>query len=158
MNVELPAELKRKLVKDAERIAKAAADEARKPRPPSSKAANKTGGDKQGGGQRKSGSDSQVSQLRNLLQITQREAEVPVLVNFIRYQAARKATWKFWKPIHRAVINVLDGLEAETTKRPAPEQAEFLRLAIQSFLSYLIRAYVYEIAAAKEPEPQEGVA
>jgi hypothetical protein len=158
MNVELPVELKRELVRDAERIAKTAADEARKGRPPSAKGDKKEGGAKKPGGDKRSGGDSQVSQLRNLLQITQRETEVPVLVNFIRYQAARKATWKFWKPIHEDVIGVLTKLEGESAKRPAPEAAAFLRVAVQSFLGYLIRAYVYESVAAGGAEPQEDAA
>lgn len=79
----------------------------------------------------------QTSQLRNLVQITQTESEVPVLRNFIRYQTGRKATRKFWSLIHSGVLRVLDDIGKDF-----PE-AEKRRKAIQSFFGYLVRHYVF---------------
>ncbi len=80
---------------------------------------------------------NQASQLRNLVQITQKESEVPVLANFIRYQAGRKATGGFWRPIHKQVIEVLQKIEE---KFPAEDER---KAAIQNFFGYMVRHYVY---------------
>jgi hypothetical protein len=87
---------------------------------------------------------NQASQLRNLLQIAQTETEVPVLGNFIRYQAARQSTSKFWQPIHLPVIGMLE----EIGTKWAPRDPELRGLAIQHFFGYLIRAYVYLTSSA----------
>ena len=85
---------------------------------------------------------NQASQLRNMVQIAQRESEVPVLRNFIRYQTGRKATQRFWSLIQADVIKVLDEIGK---KFPAEDlqKAEERRIAIQSFFGYLVRHYVY---------------
>ena len=85
---------------------------------------------------------NQASQLRNMLQIAQRESEITVLRNFIHYQAGRKATQKFWGAIQVEVIDVLEEIgkryggedEASTRQR---------RTAIQHFFGYLVRHYFY---------------
>lgn len=78
-----------------------------------------------------------TSQLRNLVQITQTESEVPVLRNFIRYQTGRKATKKFWSLIHSGVLRVLADID-----KGFPDQQKRQK-AIQSFFGYLVRHYVY---------------
>lgn len=80
-----------------------------------------------------------ASQLRNLVQISQTESEVPVLANFIQYQAARSATSGFWGAIHEDVIRDLEWIAGEVQDDPA-----YRRVAFQHFFGYLVRAYVYE--------------
>lgn len=79
----------------------------------------------------------QTAQLRNLLQITQTESEIPVLRNFIRYQTGRKATKKFWRLIHQDVLGVLARLGKDFPEAAARKSV------IQSFFGYLVRHYVY---------------
>jgi hypothetical protein len=79
----------------------------------------------------------QTAQLRNLLQITQTESEIPVLRNFIHYQTGRKATRKFWRLIHEDVLQVLARLGNDFSEAAARKSA------IQSFFGYLVRHYVY---------------
>jgi len=119
MNVEPDAKLKRWLVEEAEKIADKTADKTR--------------------------DRNQASQLRSLLQITQRESEVKVLANFIRYQAARKASSKLWEPIHADVIAMLEQIEQKTNS------PELRRAAIQHFFGYLVRRYVYRSANFSRP-------
>jgi CRISPR-associated Csx10 family RAMP protein len=85
---------------------------------------------------------NQTSQLRNMVQIAQRESEVPVLRNFIRYQSGRKATQRFWSLIQADVIRVLDEISKKFPGED-PKKAEERRTAIQSFFGYLVRHYVY---------------
>lgn len=80
---------------------------------------------------------NQASQFRGLLQVTQRESEVAVLANFIRYQAARQASSRIWRPIYRDAIDVLEEIERKT------DGPELRRAAIQHFFGYLVRHYVY---------------
>jgi hypothetical protein len=80
-----------------------------------------------------------TSQLRNLLQITQQESEIPVLENFLNYQRGRRATRDFWKLIHEPVVGVLKEIE----KRTAGQGPEARRIAIQQFFGYLVRHYIY---------------
>lgn len=99
----------------------------------------------------------QAAQLRNLLQISQTETEVPVLRNFVRYQAARKATAKFWKPIHQQVVTVLEDID----QRWAANDPALRAIAIQHFFGYLIRSYVYVTSDAvqrtsSEQAPDQG--
>lgn len=84
------------------------------------------------------GKTGATSQLRNLVQVAQRETEVPVLANFIRYQAARSATYKFWEPLHQPVIELLQQIERKTADEP-----ELRANVIQHFFGYLVRRYVY---------------
>jgi hypothetical protein len=101
------------------------------------------------------GRREETSQLRNLLQISQSESEVAVLVNFIRYQAARQATQKFWNGILDDVIAVLERIG----KQEAPDDPELRRLAIQHFFGYLVRAFVYaksRAAKTSRPRPQQA--
>ncbi len=93
-----------------------------------------------------------TSQLRNLLQITQTESEVPVLRNFIRYQTGRKATQRFWHPIYKPVIDVLEEIERRTGNR-----AELRRQAIANFFGYLVRHYVY-LSEVQPPRVDQRVA
>lgn len=81
----------------------------------------------------------QTSQLRNLLQIVQEESEVLVLANFIRYQAGRKATKRFWEPIYQKVIEDLKVIQGS----PALQDLGTRRLALQRYFGYMIRHYVY---------------
>jgi RAMP superfamily len=85
---------------------------------------------------------NQTSQLRNMVQITQRESEVPVLRNFIRYQSGRKATQRFWGLVQAEIIRVLDEI---SSRFPGEDEkgSEERRTAIQSFFGYLVRHYVY---------------
>ncbi len=110
MKHELSPALKRQLVKDAEEIAGIA------------------------GSKR-----NQASQLRNLIQVTQVESEVPVLINFIRYQAGRRATKDFWWGIEDRVLKVLKAID-ENAELTEPEMR---RRAIQHFFGYMVRQYVY---------------
>jgi hypothetical protein len=80
----------------------------------------------------------QTAQLRNLVQITQSESEVPVLRNFIRYQQGRRSTRDFWEMIGDDVIKVLEGIETESQGNPADRS-----WAIRNFFGYLVRHYVY---------------
>ncbi|HEV7504984.1 MAG TPA: RAMP superfamily CRISPR-associated protein [Thermoanaerobaculia bacterium] len=80
-----------------------------------------------------------TSQLRNLLQITQQESEIPVLENFLNYQRGRRATRDFWKLIHEPVVGALKEIEKRTTG----QGAETRRIAIQQFFGYLVRHYIY---------------
>lgn len=86
----------------------------------------------------------QKAQLRNLMQIAQEESEVPVLKNFLEYQAGRQATRKFWGPIHQEVIAAL----AEIAQRTPDDAERRRRLAIQSFFGYMVRRYVYKTETA----------
>lgn len=122
MTKKLSIELKRRLVRKAEAIA--------------ANVQNQTG---------------QASQLRNMLQISQTETEVEVLTNFIHYQAARKATGKFWRGIHADVVAMLKEIDSKW----APDDAELRGVAIQHFFGYLIRAYVYLTSPAKKDKPKE---
>lgn len=98
---------------------------------------------------------NQASQLRNMLQIAQRESEIPVLRNFIHYQAGRKATQKFWGAIQDEVIAVLE----EIGKRYGGEDDASVRqrrTAIQHFFGYLVRHYIYvEFSGEKRNNPPE---
>lgn len=69
----------------------------------------------------------QTSQLRNMLQIVQRESEIAVLRNFIRYQTGRKATQKFWRLIYDDVLKTLKDIETRF-----PDEAA-RRSALQSY-------------------------
>lgn len=89
----------------------------------------------------------EVSQLRNLVQVAQQESEVAVLVNFIRYQAARKATEKFWQSLHPSVCAALEEFGAHPDLVDLPERR---RVAFQHFFGYLVRAYLYR---ARRPAP-----
>lgn len=80
----------------------------------------------------------QTSQLRNLVQITQTESEVPVLRNFIRYQQGRRSTRDFWELIGDTVIGILEKIDTETAGDAAVRSR-----AIRSFFGYLVRYYVY---------------
>jgi hypothetical protein len=80
----------------------------------------------------------QTAQLRNLVQITQSESEVPVLRNFIRYQQGRRSTRDFWEMIGDDVIRVLEGIETESQGNAADRS-----WAIRNFFGYLVRHYVY---------------
>lgn len=91
----------------------------------------------------------QTSQLRNLIQVTQTESEVPVLRNFIRYQAGRKATKTFWSAIHQDVIEVLQEIEKDR-RLGSPEMR---RLAIQHFFGYMVRHYVYVTEVKRDRPP-----
>ena len=114
MNVELSADLKRTLVKKAEEILN---------------------------GARNSRSfQNQTAQLRNMMQIAQAESEIPVLRNFIRYQAGRKATREFWSLIEEQVIEVLENVIGTDPDLQEPLKR---RLAIQSFFGFMVRHYVY---------------
>ncbi|MFN7963390.1 MAG: RAMP superfamily CRISPR-associated protein [Thermoanaerobaculia bacterium] len=92
MRTELSAELKAELVRDAENIAK--------------KILKKK--------------NEATSQLRNLVQITQTESSVPVLRNFLRYQAGRKATRELWQQIlgDTVAIRKLEGAGPPTGASP----------------------------------------
>jgi hypothetical protein len=79
----------------------------------------------------------QTAQLRNLVQITQSESEVPVLRNFIRYQQGRRSTRDFWEMIGDDVIKVLEEVDA------AAQNEEARGRAIRNFFGYLVRHYVY---------------
>jgi hypothetical protein len=83
---------------------------------------------------------NQASQLRNLIQVTQVESEVPVLVNFIHYQAGRRATRDFWQGIEMPVVRFL---EEDIGKNPDLQEPEMRRKAIQHFFGYMVRHYVY---------------
>lgn len=124
MKVKLPRDLKLKLVDRAERIATSAANAGR----------------------------GEVTQLRNLVQITQEESDVEVLRNFLEYQAGRRATQKFWKDIHRPVIEALEGIAQECK----PLGADVQRLAIQSFFGYMVRHYVYRTKVGARPARAAG--
>lgn len=80
----------------------------------------------------------QTAQLRNLVQITQSESEVPVLRNFIRYQQGRRSTHDFWEMIGDDVIRVLEEIETGSKGDPAERSR-----AIRNFFGYLVRHYVY---------------
>jgi CRISPR/Cas system CSM-associated protein Csm3 (group 7 of RAMP superfamily) len=80
-----------------------------------------------------------TAQLRNLVQITQRESEVAVLENFLNYQRGRRATRDFWRLIHGPVVAVLKEIE----QRTSDQGAEARRAAIQQFFGYLVRHYIY---------------
>ncbi|MFY9823114.1 MAG: hypothetical protein WAM82_17155 [Thermoanaerobaculia bacterium] len=80
----------------------------------------------------------QTAQLRNLVQITQSESEVPVLRNFIRYQQGRRSTRDFWGLIGGEVIGVLEEVGDAT---PGDDVAR--SWAIRNFFGYLVRHYVY---------------
>ncbi len=88
----------------------------------------------------------QTSQLRNLVQITQTETEVPVLINFIRYQQGRRSTREFWTLIADGVVGVLDEIDAVTTG-DAVARARWVR----NFFGYLVRHYVY-VNETKNPK------
>jgi hypothetical protein len=79
----------------------------------------------------------QTAQLRNLVQITQSESEVPVLRNFIRYQQGRRSTRDFWEMIGDDVINVLEEVDVAAQDPAARSRA------IRNFFGYLVRHYVY---------------
>lgn len=96
----------------------------------------------------------QTSQLRNLVQIAQRESEIPVLRNFIRYQAGRKVTQKFWSPLHEEVIRVLDEIGSRF-KGEDEKGVEERRTAIQNFFGYMVRQYVY-LAKFTPAAPSQG--
>lgn len=92
---------------------------------------------------------NQASQLRNMIQICQTESELPVLKNFIRYQAARSETAAFWREIHIPVIKVLREIAEDS-----PQDAEKRRTAMQTFFGYLMRSYVYETKFGKKQRDQ----
>lgn len=79
----------------------------------------------------------QTAQLRNLVQITQSESEVPVLRNFIRYQQGRRSTRDFWEMIGDDVIKILEEVDV-AAQDPAARS-----WAIRNFFGYLVRHYVY---------------
>ena len=94
----------------------------------------------------------QASQLRNLMQIAQRESDVKVLSNFIRYQVGRTTTRAFWQPIHGKVIRVLEEIQL----RVPPEARG---VAVQSFFAFMLRHYVYlrflhERDRERQPKPR----
>jgi len=89
-----------------------------------------------------------ASQLRNLLQVSQTESEVPVLRNFIRYQAARKSTKDFWQGIHQDVIEQLEAIGARNRGDDEPTR-RCRRDEIVHFFGYLVRAYVYESSMSR---------
>jgi hypothetical protein len=83
----------------------------------------------------------QTSQLRNLVQISQTESEVPVLRNFIRYQMGRRSTRDFWVLVGSGVIQALEDIDTATSK--AENAEEIRKRAIRNFFGYLVRHYVY---------------
>ncbi len=87
----------------------------------------------------------QTSQLRNLLQIVQRESEIAVLRNFIRYQSGRRATRGFWQLIVDDLLVVLEEIGGRF-----PDE-KMRQRALQSFFGYLVRHYVYLSEAGAEP-------
>ena len=87
--------------------------------------------------QHEQGFGSNTAQLRNLVQITQTESEIPVLRNFIRYQVGRKTTRKFCGSAARRRAAGARGDRHEVSRGPAKKSA------IQSFFGYLVRHYVY---------------
>ena len=93
---------------------------------------------------------SQTSQLRNLVQISQTESEVPVLRNFIRYQMGRRSTQEFWVLVGAGVIEVLEGIEAATLKVENAEETR--KRTIRNFFGYLVRHYVYVNETQKPKE------
>lgn len=94
---------------------------------------------------------NQAAQLRNMLQIAQRESEIPVLRNFIHYQAGRKATQKFWGAIQDDVIAVLAKI-GEKHGGEDDASVRRRRTAIQHFFGYLVRHYVY-VESSGRPRP-----
>ena len=82
----------------------------------------------------------QTSQLRNLVQISQTESEVPVLRNFIRYQMGRRSTREFWVLVGKGVIQTLEEIETATKSE---KNEETRKRAIRNFFGYLVRHYVY---------------
>ncbi len=128
MSADLDNKIKRELVEKAEEILTGAAG--------------------------RSGFGDATAQLRNLVQITQEETEVPVLQNFIRYQAGRRATQKFWGLIADSVIEFLGALD-ERKDLTADQRTA----AIRNFFGYLVRHYVYLEAIRKgdlRPAPAAG--
>lgn len=123
MSVELSPELKNALVNKAETIAGLAASQ-----------------------------KDQAAQLRNLLQIAQRESEVAVLQNFVRYQRGRRATRDFWTPIEEPVNAYLKEIETKW----APDDPELRKAAIIHFFGYMVRQYVYLTQAAKVSQTSAG--
>jgi len=95
----------------------------------------------------------QTSQLRNMVQITQAETEVPVLVNFIRYQMGRKGQpSSFWEVLGPDVITTLNEINSL-----AGGDAAARKSAIQNFFGFLVRHYVYLSATRKgQPRPDQG--
>ncbi len=85
----------------------------------------------------------QVSQLRNMLQVSQRDSEVPVLVNFLRYQVGRQATRRFWEPIYTKVEKNLKEIEERCKKEYDDEEQRARGVAIQHYFGFMVRHYVY---------------
>lgn len=132
MKVRLPRDFKVWLVEKAEGIARKAA-EGRRPEDAHKKKGN-------------------VTQLRNMIQITQEESEVEVLRNFIEYQAGRPATKSFWKWIHRDVIEALEDIG----RRCEGSEPGVQRLAMQSFFGYMVRHFVYRTQVGPRPQQSQG--
>ncbi len=80
---------------------------------------------------------NQASQMRNMIKIAGEEAEIPVLVNFINYQAARWATKNFWRPIRGDVVALLKEIG---NRHP---EAKSRQDAICHLFGYMVRRYVY---------------
>jgi hypothetical protein len=98
----------------------------------------------------------QTSQLRNLVQISQTESEVPVLRNFIRYQMGRRSTKDFWVLVGSGVIEALEGIDAATSGAENAEETR--KRAIRNFFGYLVRHYVYvnETQKPKDTNDRSG--
>ena len=94
----------------------------------------------------------QTSQLRNLVQISQMESEVPVLRNFIHYQQGRRSTRDFWRLIGDDVLQVLADVDTATAG-----DAEARSRAIRNFFGYLVRHYVY-LNETRPKDPRGGEA
>jgi len=92
----------------------------------------------------------QISQFRNLLHIAQVESEIPVLRNFVRYQAGRKGSGQlkdFWAIVHQPLISELEWIGAHAELQEVAHR----RLALQRFFGYLVRHYVYLTGAKNKP-------
>lgn len=80
---------------------------------------------------------NQASQMRNMIKIAGEESEIPVLVNFINYQAARRATKGFWGPIRVDVVALLKEIG---NRHP---EAKSRQDAICHLFGYMVRRYIF---------------
>jgi len=132
MKVKLSPDFKVWMVREASQLA----DRMAATQPQSSRGPNDDESDEGRGGD--------TSQLRNLIQITRKESEVPVLRNFIEYQAARRATEDFWLPVYKQVIKALEEIAERCESEATGDEVERRRFALQSFFEYMVRRYVFQ--------------
>lgn len=91
------------------------------------------------------------SQIRVLQEAAQEETEPEVLLNLLRYQAARNKNWK--EP--RDVVTDLGALMAQCIEKTGDERRFAIEL-MQLLLLYTVRAYTYHNHVYREEQKKKG--